>query len=217
MIPCLMITYNRLDFTKQAFDALLSSKVSPANIFIIDNCSTDGTQEWLSIQPWARNVIYNKTNAGIAGAMNQFLEIIRSMAPQYCIKIDNDTIISKDFVEKMLPHMVHADIVQAKHHILKETHEGGFDEWVKKMPAKGALRFNHFVGGSGIMFKPDQVGSLKTTDNLIMGWRQWQREHPELKKAFATDVEIELLDTDASGAKYPASYIDYYRKIGRIK
>jgi hypothetical protein len=50
---------------------------------------------------------------------------------------------------------------------------------------------------------------------MLGGWRQFQREHPELKKAFATDVEVHLLDTNENGADY-SQYPNYYRETKRL-
>jgi rhamnopyranosyl-N-acetylglucosaminyl-diphospho-decaprenol beta-1,3/1,4-galactofuranosyltransferase len=68
MIPVLMITYNRLEYTKKALEALFLSQ--GRKIFIIDNGSSDGTREWLESHPWkmTMNITYNKDNIGIAGA-----------------------------------------------------------------------------------------------------------------------------------------------------
>lgn len=208
MIPILMITYNRLAYFKKALDALFNSK--NRIVYIIDNGSTDGTREWIQGQPWkvAWNVRLNDINIGIAGAMNQFLEATRN----YFIvgKIDDDTIIPSDFINRMLLHMEKADIVQAKHKLIEASGVGTFDEWTAKMPADGALRFNHFVGGSGILFKRQLVNRIPETEWKLGGWRQFQRNHPELKKAFATDVEIELLDEHGY-----EDYPEYYKQTGR--
>lgn len=206
-----MITYNRLEFTKQALKALFN--VRGAKVYIIDNCSTDGTVEYLKKQKEAFSISYLNKNIGIAGAMNLFLKMTKDA--EFVGKIDNDTIVQPEFIEKMLPHMQKADIVQAKHPILKATHPGGFDQWVKSMKADGTLRFNHFVGGSGILLKRSIVDKIPETEWKLGGWREFQRQRPELKKAFATDVEIKLLDTDENGAQYEA-YPQYYKSTGRI-
>jgi glycosyltransferase involved in cell wall biosynthesis len=211
MIPILMITYNRLEFTKKALAALCNCR--NASIYVIDNGSSDGTKEWLATIPCKpMSLTINKTNTGIAGAMNQFLEMTKDF--QYVAKVDNDTIVFPDFLERMIPHMVAADIVQAKHPILKQTHPGGFDEWVKTMRRRGALRINHFVGGSGILFKRHIIDRIPKTDWMLGGWRQWQRENRFVIKAFATDVEVQLLDTDENGAQYQ-DYPNYYKETGR--
>jgi GT2 family glycosyltransferase len=213
MIPILFITYNRLEYTKKTLEAL--SNCRSVTIHIIDNGSTDGTQDWLKKQNWGItwSVLFNKTNLGIAGAMNQFLLLTEK--ERIVGKIDNDTIVAPDFISQMLPHMEKADIVQAKHPILKATHPGGFDEWVSTMPADGALRFNHFVGGSGILFRRSIVNQVPNTEWMLGGWRQFQRDNPHLRKAFATDVEVQLLDTNEGGADY-SQYPDYYRETKRL-
>jgi glycosyltransferase involved in cell wall biosynthesis len=42
-----MITYNRLELTKQAFASYLETRTGPGSMVIVDNGSTDGTVEWL--------------------------------------------------------------------------------------------------------------------------------------------------------------------------
>ena len=208
-IPVLMITYNRLEYTKRAYKAL--SECYGATPFVIDNASTDGTREWLREnvpQFWSMS-----ENKGISGAMNFFLDHTRN--EYFVAKVDNDTIIPPDFLESMMVHMTKADIVQAKHPILKATHPGGFDDWVKNMPSDGALRFNHFVGGSGILFHRQLVDRIPDTDWKLGGWRKWQGMHPKVKKAFATDVEVQLLDTNEDGADY-SQYPEYYRETKRL-
>lgn len=213
MIPILLTCYNRLEFTKRAFHAL--TKVHNATIYVIDNGSTDGTVEFLKRQIGIPFLILNLTNLGVAGAMNQFLRATKNH--KIVGKCDNDTILPRDFVDRMLPHLRYADIVQAKHPLLKETCPGGFDAFVEPMRKQGSLRFNHFVGGSGILFRRDLItDAIPETEWALGGWRHYQREHPELRKAFATDVEIELLDTNANGKAYPKEYADYYKETKRI-
>jgi glycosyltransferase involved in cell wall biosynthesis len=42
-----MITYNRLDLTKQAVQSYLETVTGPWSLIVVDNNSTDGTREWL--------------------------------------------------------------------------------------------------------------------------------------------------------------------------
>jgi cellulose synthase/poly-beta-1,6-N-acetylglucosamine synthase-like glycosyltransferase len=212
MIPVLFVTYNRLEYTKESLGALFNCKNK--KIFIVDNGSTDGTVEWLKSQNWkiAWDITLNAINIGIAGAMNQFLEKTRHFT--YVGKVDNDTIVPPDWIDRMLPHMALADVVQSKHPLIKASGVGTFDEWVSHMPANGPLRFNHFVGGSGIIFRRSIVDRVPVTEWKLGGWRQWQRDNPQFKKAFATDVSIKLLDTDESGANY-SKYPEYYKETGR--
>lgn len=216
MIPCLMITHNRISFTKQALQSVLDSDLD--EIFIWDNASDIDTIRYIHSVQKARikPILFAQSskNVGITPAFNWFLEETRDY--EYIVKVDNDTIIPKDFCARMLPHMAKAEIVQAKHPLLKATHSRGFDEWVKTMPQEGDLRFNVFVGGSGVMMKRSVLTDLPHTDWILYSWTSWQRAHPEIKKAFCTSVEIQLLDTDESGAKYPNEYKNYYKETRRL-
>lgn len=212
MITALMITYNRLEYTKIAFDALNDSDCD--KIIVIDNGSLDGTAEWFKEMEVKYAVtIFNKQNLGIAAAMNQFLNLTEGS--EFCIKVDCDTIVPQDFCARMLPHMQYADVVQAKHHIIPATNPEGWKGFTKNMKRENGLIYNHFVGGSGIMFRRSLVTSIPETESKILGWRQWQREHPEVRKAFCEDVTIELLDTTEAGTNY-SKYEDYYRQTGRL-
>lgn len=219
MIPVLFITYNRLDYTKQAMKALLYSDCG--KIYIIDNNSSDGTREWLLEQHWNNErvmILFNEENKGIAGAMNQFLEITRHFA--YVGKVDNDTIVPDNWASVLLKKCVDhdIDIVQAKHPIISQTFAAGFDAWMKTMkaePKDKSIFYHHFVGGSGIIFNRKKITSIPTTDWLLYGWRQYQRENIKLKKAFCTAVQIELLDTDEYGVDY-SKYPEYYIETKRL-
>ena len=42
-----MVTYNRLELTKQAIASYLDTVIGPWSLLVVDNNSTDGTKEWL--------------------------------------------------------------------------------------------------------------------------------------------------------------------------
>ena len=46
-INCVVVTYNRLNLLKENIQALKAQTFQLHTIFIIDNCSTDGTREFL--------------------------------------------------------------------------------------------------------------------------------------------------------------------------
>lgn len=208
-IPALMITYNRLDYTKRAFNALLSSDCG--TIFLLDNGSTDGSAEWVMTQA-RENVIVSinkQDNHTIARAMNYFLHTFKNV--DYCIKVDNDTIIPQDFCARMYPYMKYADIIQAKHHIIPATNADGWAGFTANMRKENGVLYNHFVGGTGIMFKRSAITTIPETDWPLGGWRLWQRRYPDVKKGFVEDVEIKLLDEHGY-----TDYPEYYTETGRL-
>jgi glycosyltransferase involved in cell wall biosynthesis len=92
-----MVTYNRLEFTRQAVAALQS--VDPGCRFfltVIDNASSDGTQEYLEELKCGgviNNLILLDQNVGVAKASN----LAWSLVPEadYYLKLDNDIVVQK--------------------------------------------------------------------------------------------------------------------------
>lgn len=214
-VPVLFTTYDRLEYTKLSLDALLKSDCGP--IFIVDNGSTDGTKEWL-IQAQRQNydkikLTFNDKNRGVAGAMNQF---ISENDFKFLAKVDNDTIVPEDWLRVLLPVLDVADIVQAKHSIIKDTFNGTFDEWMQTMKTSKmqGVFYNRFVGGSGIVFKRNVIGKLPEDGWVLGGWNKWQKDNLNIKKAFCSNVEIKLLDTNYDGS-HKQDYKGYYFETGR--
>jgi GT2 family glycosyltransferase len=213
-----MITWDRLDYTKQTLDRLIRSR--EVRVIVIDNGSTDGTAEWLRSRIWRPNVqmIFNNQNHGIAHAMNQFRSL--TAGAEYVGKVDNDTIVDPKWAIALRDHCRRhkLDIIQAAHPLIPEVAEGrSFEEWTSAMAFPAGhpeIRYHHFVGGSGIVIRRDILGRIPETEWKLYGWRQYQRENPDLVKAFCTDVHVDLLDANGEGYRdYPA----YYKKTRRIK
>lgn len=209
IVPCLMITHNRLEYTKKAVKSLMEVRgILP---FIFDNGSTDGTVEWLKFQdfyPKLPRMFFSKENLGISGAMSFFLQ--ETVNYEVCGKIDSDTIVEPDWCEKMLPFLKHADLIQSKHHIIPATNPEGWEGFTRNMKKKNGLYYHNFIGGSGILFKRDLVNSIPETESKIMGWREFQKQNPNLVKAFVPSVEIKLLDEHGY-----TDYPEYYKQTGR--
>lgn len=218
-VPTLFITYNRLEYTKRALLALMESDCG--HIYVIDNGSTDGTVEYLQgLKHLGRCLlIYRKENAGIAGAMNTFIHLTK--AYPVVGKVDNDTVVPKNWCSVLREKLSYCelDIIQARHPILKETFAGGFDKWMltmKQDEKDKSVYHSSFVGGSGILFKTKNLKPIPKTDWKLYGWRQFQKDNPNLKKAFTTDVTIDLLDMHPDGgANYPKEYLEYYKETKR--
>ena len=61
-----MVTYNRLELTKQAVESYLETVTGPWSLTIVDNNSIDGTQEWL--RHWIRSEApINRTKIHLLG------------------------------------------------------------------------------------------------------------------------------------------------------
>lgn len=215
--PVLMTTYDRLDYTKQALTALLKADVG--KVIVIDNGSTDGTVKWLRDQENPKlQIIYNRENQGIRGAMNAFFSLTRG--EEFVGKVDNDTIVPKNWYANLIEMMLerNVDIMQCKHHLL-DNPNGSFAEYMKTLnqdEQNPHIFHSDFVGGSGIAIRRTKMnGKLQEASHILYSWFEYQRSHPEMRKAFCDNVEIGLLDMKGHNKPDYGKYRKYYQETGR--
>lgn len=94
------LTMNRLDYTKRMYESFKKADY-PFTWIVIDQGSTDGTQEWLKSLKVDKTVkriemMFNGKNTGISHGSNQALDIIEKEDFDFIIKIDNDCEITAD-------------------------------------------------------------------------------------------------------------------------
>jgi GT2 family glycosyltransferase len=104
-ISIVCITYNHLPFTKKCIESVLKHSKSDAlydELIVVDNGSTDGTQEYLPSLSGIKYHLYDE-NKGCAVAKNQGMRLAN---PQNDILIlDNDNIIATPkWLEKLSAH-----------------------------------------------------------------------------------------------------------------
>jgi len=206
MIPVLLTTYNRLEYTKKAVAALRGT----CDLVVFDNGSTDGTVAWLASTDL--KCMFSDVNVGVSGAMNAFLTLVKD--EQWAGKVDNDTIVKPGWAEVLVNvgEKYGLDVIQAKHHVIPEVHKDGWDGLMKTCINIGpGVYASRFVGGSGIVFRPKMLSYIQDTEWKLMGWNKWQLSHPEVRKGFCEHVEVQLLDEHGY-----SDYPDYYKETKRL-
>ena len=93
MIDILMVSYQRLEFTKRSIQAIEKRTKTPYRLIVIDNGSTDGSLQWL-LNAFTKGIVHQviplKENFGIHWAWNMGLSVVKS--EPYFITTDNDII-----------------------------------------------------------------------------------------------------------------------------
>jgi len=95
---------NNLDFTKKVLSGIKCMK-NPVTVILIDDGSTDGTQEFmLGMVKQRYPLIYHRhnTNLGVNKSWNEGVRIARSIGAEYIAIINNDLELSRDWEIPML-------------------------------------------------------------------------------------------------------------------
>lgn len=103
-VCAIMVTYNRLDTLKTALAHILAQIERPAAIIIVDNNSTDGTQEYLeSVEDEVVKPLFLKGNEGPAGGIHAGMEYGLQLQPfDYFWILDDDTFYANNALMELV-------------------------------------------------------------------------------------------------------------------
>ena len=97
--------FNGLRFLPDCMTALDRQTVSAFHILVIENGSTDGSVEWLRSwslkDPQMRHVIFNETNLGFDGAVNQGIHWAEQHLLPFVLLLNNDTKARPEFIRAL--------------------------------------------------------------------------------------------------------------------
>ncbi|MCL1934231.1 MAG: glycosyltransferase family 2 protein [Candidatus Azobacteroides sp.] len=93
-LSIIIVNYNVKYFLEQCLDSVfLAGKNLPIEVFVVDNCSSDGSTEY--VKPMFPDVIYieNQENVGFSKANNQAIAQARG---EYILLLNPDTVIGEN-------------------------------------------------------------------------------------------------------------------------
>ena len=221
----LMLTYNRLQYTKEALEALLKNEY-PFHLVIIDNGSTEnGMVEYLkSMKERESRIIelkFNKENLGLAKPTNYFWEQYKDKYP-YLGKIDNDTVVPEDAVERLVDIMDHCPDVAVCH-----GHHWTDDNFPQRRlrQINGRLLLKAKWGGGCFYIIRNSIihkyGYIPVKYGKMGGWTRYQiklrRRGEKIVYAYPL-VKVKHLGDPSSGrTEEKTIYKEYYESIKRIR
>lgn len=102
-IVALVVTYNRKELLKENIKALLDQSYNKFDILVVDNASTDGTDQYIK-KIKNNRVIYKNTGANLGGAGGFHFGIKNAieMGYDYCWLMDDDTIPTSTSLEVLV-------------------------------------------------------------------------------------------------------------------
>lgn len=197
-VDILVTTYNRKEFLKKTLESLFEKTKLDYRLFIIDDCSTDGTQEYLmSLQHVNIKAIHLlKERMGVVPCFNIMWNIIRfydrffEEVPYLCYMQDDCLVVKENWLAVLI------DLYER----LKTRYDIGF---ISGYDAKEhPVLFKETYNGYEIMLKKSQ-----TATNLIAEKRFWKSLNDE-------DGEVPRYNPDGSVRGMPnngrGSNIDLY-------
>lgn len=103
-VAILYVTHNRLACSRLTLPHLLESGgYSDYSVFVVDNASTDGTQQWLMSlrHPRLGGIAFNKDNRPLYEVTNRFWSE-RQEDAEFLGKVDNDTLMPTGFIGRVV-------------------------------------------------------------------------------------------------------------------
>lgn len=101
-IAIVILNYNGVKFLKKFLPTVIEHSSDDAEIWVADNCSTDGSVELLEEQFEDINIIQNETNSGFATGYNKALSQISA---DYYILLNSDIEVTSDWIMPVISLM----------------------------------------------------------------------------------------------------------------
>lgn len=99
-VGIVVVTYNRLALLKEAIDSLRNQIYTNREIVVVNNGSTDGTQEWLNAQKDI--IVITQQNLGGAGGFFTGMKYVAEHDYDYCWIMDDDVVCHSDALQELV-------------------------------------------------------------------------------------------------------------------
>lgn len=101
-IEIFILTYNRLPYLKSAINSALNQSIKNLKITIMDNCSTDGTEDYVkSLHKKYSNLYYYKQRKNVS-VLDNFLSVRQLVSAEYVLIFHDDDILHPEYINVAL-------------------------------------------------------------------------------------------------------------------
>lgn len=201
-VALLMLTWDRLEYTKMSLESLFENTLYPYDLWIIDNKNDkDDTREYLidlkKREPRITKLILNDTNEGLSKPTNRFW---RETTTEMVGKIDNDTLVPRGWLTKLVEALDKVPQLMMVSGIHFENWKSVYGNHT--VPCKIIngikLHFPTHTGGCCYIFRRDAInkmGYLGEGYGRLYGWTRWQWNLKKrgMELAYHNDIRVEIL------------------------
>ena len=99
LVSVTIVTYNSGRFIKRCLESVLEQKFPNLEVVVIDNASTDGTQDILEQFAETCRISYNDENIGFAAAQNQAIAL---SGGDWILTLNPDVLLMPNFIQALL-------------------------------------------------------------------------------------------------------------------
>lgn len=165
--------YNAKKYIAETVNSVLAQNYPNIELLIQDNCSTDGTWEWLQeitiIHPQI-SIQQNTHNVGMVGNFNR---VINRAQGEYAMVVSSDDLLEPNFVQRCVDIFLtspEVDVVTTNYHFYKDG-----QKW-QKFIKLGAGLHRYFVAGVVVannfsinftLFRQSTLDKLKLNENVF--------------------------------------------------
>ena len=100
LVSIIIPHWNGIDVLSECIDSLNNTKYSNFEIIVVDNASSDDSVKWINNNHPNIIIVENDQNYGYAGGCNRGIKISQG---EYIVFLNNDTIVTPDFISEMIP------------------------------------------------------------------------------------------------------------------
>ncbi len=97
----IVISYNGRDFLKQCLTAVFNNNVKPEQIIVVDDFSSDGTDEMVKKEFGFERLIFIRNQRNLGPTVSRNIGAKRATSP-YLIFLDNDVVVKGNSFEKII-------------------------------------------------------------------------------------------------------------------
>ena len=101
-VAVIVVNWNRQADTLRCLASLVAAGQPPADVFLVDNASTDGTVAAVRAAFPSVRVVENDRNLGFAAGNNVALRLALAAGYPYLLLLNNDAIVAPDAIERLL-------------------------------------------------------------------------------------------------------------------
>ena len=117
--------WNGIEVLSECLESLEKTTYPNLEIIVVDNASSDGSQDWVSLHYPNIKLIENNTNLGYAGGCNKGAKVSTG---DYLVFLNNDTIHENNWIETLADFLnLNSEVSAVQPKILNHYEQNKFD------------------------------------------------------------------------------------------